>query len=147
MNELILDQISYVLQHPEEFPSSWESIPFYESQVLASNSTLLQLSHEICASVPFFLGYSVKSSDRSSRPPPKAVSGNLLLWPLYIAACTGIVSNMMRVWVAGRLSMISDVMGIRQAAPLAYTLKVQQDLLEWTGEIGDEDRTLVNCEI
>jgi hypothetical protein len=142
VNELILDQISHVLQHPEEFPSSWASVPFYQSQLLASNSTLQQLSHDICASVPFFLGYSVKPSDRASRPPPKAVSGNLLLWPLYTAACTGIVSDMMRVWVAGRLRFISDVMGIRQAAPLAYTLELKQDLLEWEGNSGEDEKAI-----
>ncbi|KAG0645460.1 hypothetical protein D0Z07_8609 [Hyphodiscus hymeniophilus] len=131
VNELIIDQISYVLTHPEEYASSWESVSFYESQLLASNSTLQHLCHDICASVPFYLGYSVNASDRASRPPPKAVSGNLLLWPLYSAAVTRIVSDVMRDWVAGRLRIIADVMGIRQAAPLAYTLGLQQDLLEW----------------
>jgi len=144
VNELILDQISHILQYPEAFPLTWEGFSFYESQILASNSTLQQLSHDICASVPFYLGHSAKSSDRFSRPPPKAVSGNLLLWPLYTAACTGIISDMMRVWVAGRLRFISDVMGIRQAAPLAYTLEVKQDLLEWDGETGEGDKALVD---
>lgn len=145
VNELIIDQITYLLQHPEEFPSSWESIPFYESQILASNSTLLQLSHDICASVPFYLGYSVKANNCASRPPPKAVSGNMLLWPLYTAACTFRVSDMMREWVAGRLRMISDVMGIRQAAPLAYTLGLKQDLLEWEKETEDDGTGVMDC--
>lgn len=144
VNELILNQISHILQHPEEFPSTWDGSSFYESQILVSNSILQQLAHDICASVPFYLGYSANSKDRFSRPPPKAVSGNLLLWPLYTAACTGVVSDMMRVWVAGRLRFISDVMGIRQAAPLAYTLEVKQDLLEWDGETGEDDMALVD---
>lgn len=145
VNELIIDQISYILSNPEEFPSSWDSVPFYESQLLASNSMLQHLSHDICASVPFYLGYSVKASDRASRPPPKAVSGNLLLWPLYSAAVTGVVSDVMRDWVVGRLRMIADVMGIRQAAPLAYTLGLKQDLLVWENETRDEGLEIVEC--
>jgi len=30
--------------------------------------------------------------------------------------------------------MISDVLGIRQAAPLAHTLSLNQDLLQWVAE-------------
>lgn len=138
VNELIIDQITYLLSHLEEFPSAWANVPFYESQLLSSNSTLQHLCHDICASVPFYLGYSVNAKDRASRPPPKAVSGNMLLWPLYSAAVTGVVSDVMRDWVVGRLRVIADVLGIRQAAPLAYTLGLKQDMLVWENESGDE---------
>jgi len=70
---------------------------------------------------------------------PKAVSGNLLLWPLYTAAVTDLVSDMMREWVAGRLRWISDIIGIRQAAPLAFSLRRKQDLLTWKDEKEDDD--------
>lgn len=144
VNELIIDQICYILSNLEEFPSSWESKPFYESQLLASNSTLQHLCHDICASVPFYLGYSIKMSDRASRPPPKAVSGNLLLWPLFTAAVSPVVSDIMRNWVIGRLRMIADVMGIRQAAPLAYTLELKQDKLVWEDETRNEGSTMTS---
>jgi len=133
INEVILDQLNHVFQHPEASILLWDNPNVYENQALASNSMLLQLSHDICSSVPFFLGYHTGEA-------PKSVSGNLLLWPLYSAAVTGMVSDMMRIWVAGRLKMIADVLGIRQAAPLAYTLgftdrrPVEQDLLEWKEE-------------
>lgn len=52
---------------------------------------------------------------------------------------------MMREWVAGRLRMISDVMGIRQAAPLAYTLGLKQDLLEWEKETEDDGTGVMDC--
>ena len=145
VNELIIDQINYILSHPEEFSSGWESEALYESQLLASNSMLQHLCHDICASVPFYLGHSANARDRASRPPPKAVSGNLLLWPLYTAAVTGIVSDLMCQWVAGRLRMISEVVGIRQAAPLAYTLGLKQDLLQWEHDTGDEGSMIVDC--
>lgn len=122
VNELLLDQLSYVFQFPETSTLLWENFSLWENQIMASNSMLLQLSHDICASVPFFLGYSNSATTPGKRQPPKAVSGNLLLWPLYTAACTGLVSNMMRDWVASRLLMIAEVLGIRQAAPPLYDL-------------------------
>jgi len=133
INEVILDQLNHVFQHPDASLLFWDNPNVYRNQALASNAMLLQLSHDICSSVPFFLGYHTGET-------PKAVSGNLLLWPLYSAAVTGMVSDMMRIWVAGRLKIIADVLGIRQAAPLAYTLgftdrrPVEQDLLEWKEE-------------
>jgi hypothetical protein len=136
VNELILDQTAYILQHSEEYVSSRDKFSFYENQILTSRSTLLQLPHDTCASVPFYLGFSTNSRERSSRPPPKAVSGNLLLWPLFTAACTGVVSKAIRGWVAGRLRMISEVMGVRQAAPLAYILGRKQDILKPNLETG-----------
>ena len=143
VNEVIIDQINHVLSHPEEFPSSCKNMPFYESQLLASKSMLQHLCHDICASVPFYLGYSVNPSVRASRPPPKAISGNLLLWPLYSAVVTEMVSDVMRDWVVGRLRIIADVMGIRQAAPLAYTLRLRQDVLEWEPGSGDQGSEMV----
>jgi hypothetical protein len=131
VNELLLDQLGYVFQNPDICLGLWDNFCLYENQVQLSNGMLLQLSHDICSSVPFFMGLDGSSGDKSKRASPKAVSGNLLLWPLYTAACTGMVSDIMRGWVAGRLRMISDVLGIRQAAPLAQSLGLQQDLLEW----------------
>ena len=144
VNDLMIDQIGYVLSHPEEFSPSWESLPFYQSQLLASQSTLQHLCHDICASVPFYLGYSANARDRASRPPPKAVSGNLLLWPLYTAAVAETVSDVMRDWVAGRLRVIADVIGIRQAAPLAYTLRLKQDLVAWESGTVDESSGMID---
>lgn len=137
VHEILLDQSRHILQHPEMHSISRQKVLAYESQALVSKSILLQLSHDICTSVPFYLGISTKSNG-FSKPLPKAVCGNLLMWPLYVAACTAIVSDMMRDWVAGRLRMISETMGIRQAASLAYTLSIKQDLLEWEMEGDDQ---------
>jgi len=54
-----------------------------------------------------------------------------LLWPLYVAAVTDVVSNVMRTWVIGRLEMIADIMGIRQAKPLAHVLGMRQEIEVW----------------
>jgi len=89
--------------------------------------------------VPYYLGFDPDADKRLPRAVPKAVSGNLLLWPLYTAGVTDLVSDMMRDWVAGRLRWISNVIGIRQAAPLAFSLRRKQDILLWQNEKEDDD--------
>jgi len=48
------------------------------------------------------------------------------------------VSDMMCRWVAGRLKMISEVIGIKQAGPLAHVLMKRQALLAWFSDKDDE---------
>jgi hypothetical protein len=131
VNELLVDQFTHLFQHPKTtLPARDESTDAQENQIMASNSTLLQLAHDICASVPYCLGYD-NALDPALREPPRAASGNLLLWPLYSAAVTGMVSPMMRDWVAGRLMLIAEVIGIKQAIPLAHSLMTMRDIDEW----------------
>jgi hypothetical protein len=139
INELILDQLCNLYLNNPEASLLWNDPVFFENQVLASNTTLLQLCHDICASVPYYLGFDPDADKRMPRPIPKAVIGNLLLWPLYSAAVTGLVSDIMRDWVARQLQWISDVIGIRQAGPLALTLMRKQDILVWRNEGEDDD--------
>jgi hypothetical protein len=141
IHELILDQLCHLYLNNPESPLLWNDTCFFENQVLASNTTLLQLCHDICASAPFYLGFDPNADRRMPRAIPKAISGNLLLWPLYSAGVTDLVSDMMRDWVAGRLRWISVVIGIRQAAPLALSLRRKQDHLEWKDEKEDDDVT------
>jgi hypothetical protein len=131
VNELVVDQLNHLLQRPAmSLPVRNSSSNAYENQILASNSMLLQLAHDICASVPYCLGYD-NALDPALREPPRAASGNLLLWPLYSAAVTGMVSPMMRDWVAGRLMLIGEVIGIKQAIPMAHSLMIAQDIGDW----------------
>ncbi|XMA11897.1 hypothetical protein WAI453_004688 [Rhynchosporium graminicola] len=134
VNELILDQLGYLYQNNPESCLLWHENCFYENQILASKSMLLQLCHDICASVPYFLGYKSGITGFMDQA-PKSVNGNLLLWPLYTAGVTGLVSDMMRVGVAGRLQWIADVMGSRQAGPLAYSMLRRQDHLLWNPDL------------
>lgn len=131
VNELLVDQLSHLLQRPtSSLPVRNSGTSPMENQILASNSIILQLSHDICASVPYCLGYD-NALDPVFRQPPKSASGNILLWPLYSAAVTGMVSPMMRDWVAGRLMLIAEVIGIKQAIPLAQSLMAEQDIENW----------------
>ncbi|KAH7327287.1 hypothetical protein BKA65DRAFT_528232 [Rhexocercosporidium sp. MPI-PUGE-AT-0058] len=146
VNELILDQLGYLSQVNPESNLLWEDHCFYENQILTSNSTLLQLCYDICASVPYFLGYNPESRGFTDQA-PKSVNGNLLIWPLYTAGVTGMVSDVMRCWVAGRLQWITDVMGIRQAAPLAYSMVRRQDHLLWNPESMEIFPSSDGCEL
>lgn len=131
VNELLVDQLNHLFQRPKtSLPVQDGNTCAYENQILASNSMLLQLAHDICASVPYCLGYD-NALDPALREPPRAASGNLLLWPLYSAAVTGMVSPMMRDWVAGRLMLIGEVIGIKQAIALAQSLMSTQDIGDW----------------
>lgn len=140
VNELLLEQLEYLSQNNSTctlpLSDTYLSEAQIRTQIQASKSTLLRLCHDICSSVPFFLGFNPKLSC-SLRILPKAVNGNMLLWPLYAVGVTAYVSDMMRSWAARRLQWIADCMGIRQAAPLALTLGRRMDILEWQMEGGD----------
>jgi len=133
VNEIILTQLGHLCEiNPDEPPPTFEESLAYQTQYLSSNTTILQLMHDICASVPYFLGYHSVSSGYGEMPQHnKSISGNLLLWPLYTAACTAMVSEMMRDWVVDRLRQIAEIMGIRQAAPLAHVLTLRKDIIVW----------------
>ncbi|KAL2061307.1 hypothetical protein VTL71DRAFT_7580 [Oculimacula yallundae] len=146
VNELILDQLGYLYQNHPESSLIWGDHCLYENQILSSNSTLLQLCHEICASVPYFLGYNPGTTGLLDQT-PKSVNGNLLLWPLYTAGVTGMVSEVMRFWVAGRLQWIAHVMGIRQAGALAYSMLRRQDHLLWNPDSIENASSPDGCEL
>ncbi|KAF7896748.1 uncharacterized protein EAF01_009151 [Botrytis porri] len=130
INEVVYVQLTHLRNiQPELFDLDLRNPIFSDSQLEISTTAVIQLSHDICASVPFMLGYT--EGGEVTLNSAKAVSGNLLLWPLYTAACTPLVSDMMCHWVAGRLRVISDIMGIKQAAPLSHILTKRKDLLAW----------------
>ncbi|MCJ1393147.1 hypothetical protein MMC18_006019 [Xylographa bjoerkii] len=148
LNETLLQQLTHLSQYPLDYPEPYDeysSLP-YETQILCCKSLLVQLTQDICASVPFYLGYhSQQDGVESMQAPPVAAGGNLLLWPLFTAACTNVVSEMMRLWVVGRLEKIAEDMGIRQATALAHLLRIRKDPpgrnvidLASTEEVSDE---------
>ena len=148
LNEMLLQQLAHLSQLPSKCQESYgeySTLP-YETQILCCKSLLVQLTQDICASVPFYLGYhNPQVGLESTRVPQAAAGGNLLLWPLYTAACTDVVSDMMRSWVIGRLHAIAEDMGIRQATALAHLLSIRKDPpgrnvidLDLTQEVSDE---------
>ncbi|CZT44530.1 related to negative acting factor [Rhynchosporium secalis] len=115
---------------------------YRSARILVNELILDQLGYF----VPYFLGYKSGITGFMDQA-PKSVNGNLLLWPLYTAGVTGIVSDMMRVWVAGRLEWIADVMGIRQAGPLAYSMLRRQDHLLWNPDLIENASLADVCEL
>lgn len=136
VNELIVSQLNHVYLESlvSDSPFIFEGTDVVANQISVSNTTLVQLCHDICASVPYFLGFDPDIPVGVARKLPPASNGNMLLWPLYSAGVTGMVSEVMRSWVAGRLKWISEGMGIRLAEPLAYVMKRRQDIITWDSE-------------
>jgi hypothetical protein len=129
VNELLLVHLLHLSQEQESFPDQSEFFFPYESEITRVKSVMVTLIHEICASVPFHLGYH--ESGKSPPPPPKAVYGNMLILPLYIAASMDAVPNMMRAWAVTRLEKVGESMGIRQAAVMASVLKRGKTITVW----------------
>lgn len=129
VNELIVHLLTDLKkEQPALFVPSGSTV-FSEINIQAANATILRLSHDICSSVPPLLGF--KEGQAKTTRKIKSVCGNLLLWPLYTAAVTDSVSELMCSWVAGRLRLISDTIGVKQAGPLAHVLSKKQDVVEW----------------
>jgi hypothetical protein len=101
----------------------------YSNQTEASKRVVVQLSHDICASVQFFLMHAQENNSidwRSSYQPRSTAVGKLLLWPLYVAGQNDFVSDIMRMWIVGRLEKFAAVIGIQKAGILGRMLKSKQ---------------------
>jgi len=129
VNELLLVHLLHLSHEQTSFPDHQEFLFSYDSEVTRVKSVMMTLIHEICASVPFYLGYH--GSEKSPPITPKVVNGNLLIWPLYIAASIGAASNMMQAWAVTRLEKVGESMGIRQAAVLATVLRRGKTITLW----------------
>jgi hypothetical protein len=113
-NELILDHLRALKAAPKnlsvQFPASLQ-------QELESNN--LELSSDICATVPFFL--ELYNSSACGK----------LVWPLYVAASMYSASDMMRDWVTAQLAQIGHIVGTNEAQTLARMLQTKEDILQW----------------
>lgn len=148
IHELVLLHLRHFCQTHKPTELLFNDPDLFSRQTLESEEVILQSSQEICASVPYILDFNpnVKEPHRI----PRAFNGNLLLWPLFVAGTTEEVPSQQRKWVISRLRYISDVMGIRQAMPLVYSLSQKADVASWDGENlskPDEDSVLIAMEI
>ena len=102
------------------------TVPFLMTcadQVESSRQTIVELAHDICASVPYFLGSSALCPHTITRPANIRARGKLMLWPLYVAGQTEYVPNATRDWVVGRMDILADMAGLRKAQILARMLR------------------------
>jgi hypothetical protein len=131
-HELLLQHLPHLIQHKAEYPDLTLSTTEMQSQLRDSKEIIESLAKDICASVPFHFGVHLDDTNQKSGTlTPKAVCGNLLLRPLYMAGEPRFVSNDVRKWVIGRFEKIAEVMGIKQATSLALLVRIGVDPDEW----------------
>ncbi|KAE9375204.1 hypothetical protein N431DRAFT_369426, partial [Stipitochalara longipes BDJ] len=129
LHEILIEHLVVLCSSPEYLIRNREILSSYKAQIFTSKSVICTLTHEICASVPFYFNYHQRDMENfSERPPVKALAGYLLMWPLYTAAVAGRVSAQMREWIAGRLKDIGDVMGVRHAYALGSIAGVKREM-------------------
>jgi len=77
VNELIVSQLNHVYLESMTSDAAFifEGSDVVANQISMSNSTLVQLCHDICASVPFFLGFDPDLPSEAARKMPQQVMG------------------------------------------------------------------------
>jgi hypothetical protein len=136
VSQLLFRQLSYLRYYQQDDLALVSRDPLsYKSCILSAKSNLLQMIYNICASVPFLLG--IPNTANSTVYLPRTVGGNPILWLLYTALCTDIVSDIIYKQALGRLKHVADIIGIRQAAPVGYILSIGKEVS--VGEVGDHD--------
>ena len=101
----------------------------FANNFYASHALLTSLSHDICASVPYYLHFHIHGTRWDKvQPPPAAAKGNLLLWPLFMVGQLQAVSPIMRKWVVERMRKVTEVMGVKQAGMIASYLGRGEEL-------------------
>ena len=106
-----------------------------------SCATMLEVSRDICSSVPFFLGYTAKQHSQTGVP-PQAMGGLAyelaLIYPLLFAARIPRICDVRRQWIIKRLEKIGHKMGIHLALRWASQLRRPYDpVTEWSAGLGD----------
>jgi hypothetical protein len=129
LHEILIEHIVKLCSSAEYVTPNCEILSLYRAQICTSKTMIDTLTHEICASVPFYFNYHRRDlGNCGERPQPKAVAGYLLMWPLYTAAVAGRVNAQMRRWIAERLKDIGDVMGMKHAYALGSVVGVKREV-------------------
>lgn len=145
VNRIIITQLEAMTQNLDaDLVSQCSSI--YNNQIDSSRKIIVGLSHELCASIPYFLAhYPHDQSDNwyssTTYAGPEA-RAKLVMWPLYVIAQAEAVSDTMRNWVIGQLDELSVQLGTHnmKAKALASLLRNRQQALgkAWR-ELGMDD--------
>ena len=100
-------------------------------RIEAAHVQILSSASEICASMSYHLGYSVRGSDELRYPKegfpdgrhPRKMSACNVTWPLYTAGIVDGLKPTQKLWVARRLDFLSTQMGVKQASTLAMAVR------------------------
>lgn len=105
-------------------------LPQQQSLETQCRQTTAQLVDDICASVPYCLGSEIETDLESAVPGSGPASftlpgsgGLTLIWPLLVAANSGVVSEDRRIWIGGCLDKIGHSTGINQALATSRLLR------------------------
>lgn len=111
----------------------------FASNFYAAHTLLTTLTHDICASVPYFLNYHIHGDDwdNPEHPPPAAL-GNVLLWPLFMVGQLAATSPLMKTWVIDRMHKISEVMGVKQLGMIGRMLRKGEELVLEDGPVTEQ---------
>lgn len=111
-------------------PVDYRTTPEYAS----ASRIGAEMITDICASIPFSLGWKLASGDNSvdvgihaqyvcgddGHDNSKGLGGYMAIWPLFTVSCSDFATDAQRKWVVGRLKYIADVMGIDQAKTFTH---------------------------
>jgi hypothetical protein len=141
IQELILDTLDDISASTERNIA----FPQRHALELQCRQTALQLVEDICASVPFSLGSEMEMEMASNKSAGSAAANNpasagvaisgsgglTLMWPLLVAANSGVAPKDLRDWIAGSLNKIGYSMGINQALAMSKLLQDQMKTRAW----------------
>ncbi|KAL4922242.1 hypothetical protein BDW62DRAFT_207976 [Aspergillus aurantiobrunneus] len=116
----------YGLEH-----ESGSSLTGLDSYIGATHSKIRAVADDICASMPYHLGYKTKSGPGLRYPSdsfpdgryPRLLSACHITWPLYVAGIVEGVDPAQRLWISRQLLFINSEMGIGKAAVLAEMVR------------------------
>ncbi|KAL3489296.1 hypothetical protein BJX62DRAFT_157419 [Aspergillus germanicus] len=101
------------------------------SDIAATNSEIRALTYDICASMPYHIGYRTGAGAEQCYPSEAFPNGKYArlmsacqaAWPLYVSGIVEGVDVAQRLWVSRQLDFINSEMGIGKAAVLAELVR------------------------
>lgn len=131
VNQIIISQLGFMTINLD-VDLVFQYSPIYNEQIDSSRRMVIKLSHQICASVPYYLdqypGNAADSWNFSKDIAGRNARMKLVLWPLYVAGQIEYVSDIMRMWVVEQLERLAGQMGTHKlkAKGLAALLRKRQ---------------------
>ena len=132
---ILLNNIIYE-QYTTLFSTCMSSIDPTEHMhsVQRAINAVLQMSSEICATVPQYRGClpQPRLKHTVTASPLEIAAGYSLVWPLYVVGRSPICPESTRMWLIGCLTSIYCTLGIQQAMQVAESLLRKEKLNIWS---------------
>jgi hypothetical protein len=115
----------------------------FKNTMMGVEMKIQELVDEVCASIPYHLGYRVMESEIIHYPVecfPNQRHGRLMsachmMWPLYMAGSAHGISSTQRSWIASKLTYIGEELGARQSVALANRVSQRVSLDAETNQL------------